>query len=149
MGAFGAACAGRIDAMAGAPVGSRLVVVAGVAALALVFVLPPLGFVLGIVTLVYAIRLMRRTRPQPQELLTPTGQPVTVKVPQPGRTGAVFGLVLAGTATALGGVLIVLFAVFWTEISDYASCHNDANTRQGEQKCQDALKDAILNRVGQ
>ena len=127
----------------------RVVVILGVVAVVLVFVIPPLGLLLGVLTLVQAIRLMRRTAPQPQELLTPTGEPVVVKVAQPGRINAIFGLVLGITATALGALLLILLAVFWTELKDYTDCANSTNTTQGAEKCKTELKDAVLNRVGQ
>jgi len=128
---------------------SRLVVIMGVGAVVLVFLLPPVGLVLGVVTVVLAARQMKATRPQPQELLTPDGTPVTVKVGRPGRINAVFGLVLGVTATALGTLLLVLLVAFWSELNDYTDCSNGALTTQGETRCKDALKDAVLDRIGQ
>ena len=126
----------------------RTLVVLGVAALVCVFVLPPLGLLLGIVTLVLAARLMRGTRAQPQELLTPEGRPVTVKVAQAGRTNAVFALVLGIAATALGGLLCAMLIVLWPQVRDYSTCHDGVNTTQGEAKCKQEFKDAVLTRFG-
>src|SRR6478609_4262403 len=110
--------------------GGRGLVVMGVVAVILVFVVPPVGLGLGAVTVFFAARLMRATKPQEQELLTPEGVPVKVKLPQPGRTNAVFGLVLGIAATALGVLITVMLLAFWTEISDYTTCHEGVNTTQ-------------------
>lgn len=127
----------------------RWLVVLGVTAVVSVFVLPPVGLVLGVLTLVYAIRAMRATRPEPQQLLTPEGLPVTVSVARPGRSNAVFSLVLGITATVLGALVMIALLTFWTEISDYVECEQGTNTTQGEQKCRDALEQAIKDRLGQ
>jgi hypothetical protein len=139
---------GAVD-QAGEPVTPRGVVVLGVAAVVSVFLLPPVGLVLGVMTLVFAIRLMGATRPQPQELLTPDGVPVTVRVASPGRTNAVFGLVLGITATTLSALLVVMLVAFWGELRTYTTCHNNTITTQGEEKCKTELKNAILHRLGQ
>ena len=127
----------------------RWLVVLGATAVVAVFLLPPAGLALGVLTLVFAIRAMRATRPQPQELLTPDGAPVTVNMPQPGRGAAIFGLVLGIAAAVLGVLVLTALAVFWTEVSDYVECERQSNTTQGEQKCRTALEDAIKDRLGQ
>jgi len=129
--------------------GGRGLVVMGVVAVILVFVVPPVGLGLGAVTVFFAARLMRATKPQEQELLTPEGVPVKVKLPQPGRTNAVFGLVLGIAATALGVLITVMLLAFWTEISDYTTGHEGVNTTQGESKCMDTFKDSVREKLGQ
>jgi len=126
----------------------RVLAAFGVVALVLVFVLPPLGLALGVIVLVRAIRLMRATAPAPQELRTPDGLPVTVRMPQPGRAAAVLALVTGVAATVLGALVLVLLVTFWTELRDYTECHDAANTTQGEQHCRDQLQDAIFDRFG-
>ena len=127
----------------------RWLVVLGVVAVVLVFVLPPVGLGLGILTIVLAGRAMRATKPQDQELLTPDGAPVTVKVAQPGRINAVFALTMGIAATVLGAIVIVVLFAFWGEFSDYAKCRENSNTTQGSQKCEDAFRDAVTDRLGQ
>ena len=127
----------------------RWLVVIGTAAVVFVFVLPPVGLVLGIVTIVAASRQMRATRPQPQELLTPDGVPVTVRVAQPGRINAVFGLVLGITATVLGTLLLFVLVAFWSELRTYSDCTDNTNTTQGQERCKTDLKDSVLDRIGQ
>ena len=127
----------------------RLLVVLGIASLVLVFILPPVAAVGGVLTIVFAVRRMNATRPQPQELLTPDGAPVTVNVAQPGRPSAVVALVLGIAAAVLGILVTVMLVVLWPEVSDYNECRDSTVTTQGEQKCRDTLEDAIKNRFGQ
>ena len=77
------------------------------------------------------------------------GAPITVNVASPGRTSAVFGLVLGIAATVLGVIVLVALLAFWSQISDYTSCTNDTNTTQGEAACKKTLEDSIKDKLGQ
>lgn len=128
---------------------SRLLVVTGVIAVILVFVVPPFGLVLGIAAIVSASKQLKATRPEEQELLTPDGNPVVVKVGKPGRANAVVGLVLGIAAVALGTLVTAMLVVIWPQVSDYAKCSDATVTTQGQAKCEKQFKDAVLDRFGQ
>lgn len=105
--------------------GARLTILA-VASLVTAVLLPPVGLVLGIVTVVAAVR---------------SGE----------RAGAAARLTAAAAASAALVISIAVIAVgllFVTEISRYSRCLQGANTRLAEQACQDELNEALLSRLG-
>jgi hypothetical protein len=103
----------------------RLAIVS-VAAVAAAFFAPPVGAVLGVVTLVLALRSKGSAPPRIRTIA-----------------------IVAGTIAVVVGVAItVLFLVFRTEFTDYQQCIQGANTRQAEQNCQDAVTDSLTSRLG-
>lgn len=86
---------------------------------------PPVGVVLGLLTVVLAVRA--RSLP---------------------RAGRVTAGVLGGLAVAVGVAVTVVGLLFRTEITEYSRCLQGANTRLAQQACQDALDEALRERVG-
>lgn len=107
---------------------ARLVGLLAVLAVVTAVALPPVGVVLGAVTLVSAVRQ---------------------------RTGARFlrmparGASMAGGLIALvvGGVLSVVSVVFGDELGRHGECLAGANTRVAEQNCHDEFRDAWQRRL--
>jgi hypothetical protein len=128
----------------------RTVLVVGIVAVVASFLvlLAPLGVGLGILALVQGVRAYRATRPQEQDLRTPEGAPITVKVPQPGHGQALAGIVLGAVAVVVGALVLTVIALFITELREYSECRDATNTRQGEAICEDAFRDAINQRFG-
>ncbi len=103
---------------------ARLVILA-VAAVVTSVLAPPVGALLGLLTLVLALRA-RSVGP---------GLRVTVA--------------LVGAGAMLVGVAVSAVAIaFRTEITDYSACLQGANTRLAEQACQQNLNDALGDRLG-
>jgi len=127
----------------------RTALVVGIVAVVAAFALFPVGIVLGVVTIIGAARGLRATRPQPQELMTPDGNPITVKVAQPGRGSAALALALGIVATVLGTLVLVVVLVFLPQLRTYENCRNEANTVQGSDACTQQFKDAVQHRLGQ
>jgi hypothetical protein len=86
---------------------------------------PPVGVVLGLLTVVLAVRA-RSLR----------------------RAGRVTAGVIGGLAIAVGVAVTVVGLMFRTEITEYSRCLQGANTRLAQQSCQDALDQALRERVG-
>jgi len=116
-----------------------------VSASVMCFLVPPAGMVLGAVAIVLAVRAMRATAPVEQTFTGAAGERVTVPVAQKGRGFAVTGLVVAIAATVLGTLLTLALALFWDEVNDYVDCREQSNTIQGEKKCEDTFRDAVLD----
>jgi hypothetical protein len=97
----------------------RLVILA-VAALATAVLAPPVGAVLGVLTLTLAVRS--------RSLRT--------------ATRVVAGV--AGGIAVLVGIFVTASALLLrTEITEYSQCLQGANTRLAQQACQDALNEAL------
>lgn len=103
----------------------RLTVLA-IASVATAFLAPPVGAVLGLVTVVQATRARGRVTTQTR-LLTIAASVVAV--------------VVGVAATAVG-------LAFRTEITDFSRCSQAANTQLAQQNCQDSLSDALRSRLG-
>jgi hypothetical protein len=98
-------------------------------ATAMAVAVPPAGFIVGVVTLVLAMRRRRavfaRLRMSPR----------VVSV-----GGGVFALVVGGALT-----LVALF--LGDETGQLRECHSGANTRVAEQICQDEFMDSLRHRL--
>ena len=69
-----------------------------------------------------------------------------------GRTGrprgAVAGVVLGLLGLAFSGLALIVFAMFWTQLSAYWNCTSGANTLTAQQTCQHQLSRTISNEFG-
>ena len=69
-----------------------------------------------------------------------------------GRTGrprgAVAGIVLGLLGLAFSGLTLILFALFWNQLSAYWNCSGGANTLTAQQACQHQLSQTISNDFG-
>ena len=69
-----------------------------------------------------------------------------------GRTGrprgAVAGIVLGLLGLAFSGLALIVFAVFWNQLSTYWNCSSGANTLTAQQACQHQLSNTISNEFG-
>ena len=69
-----------------------------------------------------------------------------------GRTGrprgAVAGIVLGLLGLAFSGLTLIVFALFWNQLSTYWSCSSGANTVTAQQSCQHQLSRTISNDFG-
>lgn len=99
-----------------------IISVAGVAAS---FFAPPFGAVLGVVTVVLALRSKGVVLPRVRTI----------------------ALVAGSMAILVGVALSAVGWLFLDEIVDYRQCTQGANTRQAQQNCQDALTDALRSRL--
>lgn len=104
---------------------SARMVIVGVAALGTAVLAPPVGAVLGVLTLVLAARAGRASTGLRAVMVLVGGAAVVV-----------------GTAATVGALLLR------TEITQYRDCVQGANTRVAQQSCQDALDAALRERVG-
>jgi hypothetical protein len=62
--------------------------------------------------------------------------------------GAVAGIILGALGLAFSGLMIIVFAVFWNQLSTYSSCTSAANTLVAQQACQHQLSKTITNEFG-
>ena len=69
-----------------------------------------------------------------------------------GRTGrprgAVAGVVLGLLGLAFSGLALLVFVMFWTQLSTYWNCTSGANTLTAQQACQHQLSRTISNEFG-
>jgi hypothetical protein len=100
-------------------------VVVSVAALATAVLAPPVGVVLGVLALVLVVR----TRASPPGLRVAMG-------------------LVAGAAVVLGVAVSLGAWVLRSELEEYRTCIQGANTRVAQQGCQDALDGALRDRLG-
>ncbi len=103
----------------------RLAIIS-VAAVAAAFFAWPIGAVLGVVTVVLAVRSKGSVPPRVRAIALAAGS----------------------IAIVVGVAVSVVAWVFRTELVDYNQCVQGANTRQAQQNCQDALTDALTSRLG-
>jgi predicted PurR-regulated permease PerM len=62
--------------------------------------------------------------------------------------GAVAGVVLGLLGLAFSGLTLIVFALFWNQLSAYWSCSSGANTLTAQQACQHQLSQTISNDFG-
>jgi uncharacterized membrane protein YeaQ/YmgE (transglycosylase-associated protein family) len=62
--------------------------------------------------------------------------------------GALAGLILGLIGLAFSGLTLIVFAVFWTQLSTYWSCTSGANTLTAQQSCQNQLNHTITTEFG-
>jgi hypothetical protein len=123
----------------------RSVFILAIGALLFCFVLPPAGAVLGLLAAGLALKLLSTPPPPPRTATAADGSLILEPVPVRGRGLSIASLVLAVGAVLLGLAVSISLVFFWDEVSTYTECREQANTIQGEKKCEDALRDAILN----
>ena len=61
--------------------------------------------------------------------------------------GAMAGLILGLIGLAFSGLTLIVFAVFWSQLSTYWNCTSGANTLTAQQACQNQLSQAMRNEV--
>jgi predicted PurR-regulated permease PerM len=62
--------------------------------------------------------------------------------------GAVAGIVLGLLGLAFSGLTLIVFALFWNQLSTYWNCSSAANTLTAQQACQHQLSRTISNDFG-
>jgi hypothetical protein len=62
--------------------------------------------------------------------------------------GAMPGVVLGLLSALISGVALLGFLIFGPQITQYATCMDQANTTAEHQACQDQLRDSINARIG-
>src|ERR1700727_1990935 len=62
--------------------------------------------------------------------------------------GAVAGIVLGLLGLAFSGLALFVFALFWTQLSNYWNCTSAATTLPAQQACQHQLSQTITNEFG-
>ena len=62
--------------------------------------------------------------------------------------GAVAGIVLGLLGLAFSGLMLIVFALFWNQLSAYWNCSGAANTLTAQQACQHQLSRTISNDFG-
>ena len=62
--------------------------------------------------------------------------------------GAVAGIVLGLLGLAFSGLALIVFALFWNQLSTYRNCTSAANTLTAQQACQHQLSQTISNDFG-
>jgi len=61
--------------------------------------------------------------------------------------GAVAGTILGILGLSFSAIMLIFFAVFWTELSAYSSCLSGANTLTAQQACQRQFSQTIGNDI--
>ena len=62
--------------------------------------------------------------------------------------GVVLAAILGGIGLAFSGVVLVGFAMFWPQLTQYSNCMNGANTVSARQACQQQLHNSVSGQVG-
>lgn len=62
--------------------------------------------------------------------------------------GAIFATVLGGIGFLLSGIVLIGFAMFWTQLSQYSNCLSAAGTISAQQACQQQLQNSVGGEVG-
>ena len=61
--------------------------------------------------------------------------------------GAIFGIVFGALGGLLSIVLLIAFAVFWTQLSQYSRCLAGANTLSAQQACLTQLNKSVNGEI--
>ncbi len=61
--------------------------------------------------------------------------------------GAIGGTVLGGIGLTLSALALIVFALFWKELSAYSSCMSGANTVSARQACQSQFSRSVNNEI--
>ena len=61
--------------------------------------------------------------------------------------GAVGGTVLGAMGLAFSAIMLIGFAVFWTELTTYSNCLNGATTVSAQQACQHQFSQSVTNQI--
>jgi len=108
-----------------------VVLVTGAVSLVLAVVMFPLGLALGIGALLAGRRVARAARAN--------GWPTPAT--------AAAGMALGGVGSGLALLVLAVVVVLWPQVRDYTDCRAGATTRIAQQACDDALGDAVLDRL--
>jgi MFS family permease len=57
--------------------------------------------------------------------------------------GAVAGVVLGGLGALLGALVLLFFAVYWSQLNTFSQCVNGANTPNAQQACLNQLHRSV------
>lgn len=63
--------------------------------------------------------------------------------PRPG----VWGLVLGILGVALSAIMLIGYALFWTQLTAYSNCLSGANTVSAQQACQHQFSQSVTNQL--
>lgn len=61
--------------------------------------------------------------------------------------GAIGGTILGILGLAFSAITLIVFAMFWNELSAYSSCLSGANTLDAQQVCQHQFSQTISNEI--
>ncbi len=61
--------------------------------------------------------------------------------------GAIAGTILGTLGLAFSAIMLIVFGMFWNELSAYASCLSGANTLTAQQACQHQFSQTITNEI--
>jgi hypothetical protein len=61
--------------------------------------------------------------------------------------GAMFGTVFGAIGSLLSLALLIAFAVFWTQLSQYSRCLSSASTLTAQQACQNQLNQSVHGQI--
>jgi hypothetical protein len=61
--------------------------------------------------------------------------------------GAVGGTVLGSMGLAFSAIMLIVFAVFWNELTTYSNCLSGASTVSAQQACQQQFSQSITNQI--
>jgi hypothetical protein len=61
--------------------------------------------------------------------------------------GAVGGTVLGSMGLAFSAIMLIVFAVFWSELTTYSDCLSGATTMSAQQACQQQFSQSITNQI--
>jgi hypothetical protein len=61
--------------------------------------------------------------------------------------GAIGGTVLGGLGLAFSAIMLIVFAVFWNELTTYSDCLNGATTVTAQQACQQQFSHSITDQI--
>ena len=61
--------------------------------------------------------------------------------------GAIAGPILGILGLVLSAIMLIVFAMFWNELSAYSSCLSGANTLTAQQACQHQFSQTISNEI--
>jgi predicted PurR-regulated permease PerM len=62
--------------------------------------------------------------------------------------GAVFATVLGAIGIGLGAMVLVVFVVFWPQLTQYSSCESAASTLTTQQACYQQMRNAVGSQIG-
>ncbi len=62
--------------------------------------------------------------------------------------GAVLATILGAVACAFSGLVLIGFAMFWPQLTQYSACMAGANTVSAQQACQQQLNNSVGSEVG-
>jgi len=61
--------------------------------------------------------------------------------------GAIAGTILGILGLSFSAIMLIVFAIFWNELSDYSNCLSGANTLTAQQACQQQFSQTITNQI--